>query len=299
MKVYSNSVAKIIAVNVVIFFIQSVLFTGETLGLFFSYFGLVPALVLQKGYVWQIFSYMFLHGGLAHILFNMYALFIFGVPIEQTWGTKRFLQYYFLTGIGAGLTIFIINAFIYSGAATVPTIGASGAIFGVLLAFGMVFPNTEIYLFFFIPLKAKYLVLLYGLFTMGALLSAGGGGAVSHAGHLGGLLFGFLYFLYYGKFGKPLRSRSFNAAKKYAVKEKEHQGKSNISLINILKKIKESGFDSLTDDEFQEFKYMDIMLENKTGTVCSEKDFDINDSYCETCALVENCTLREIKKYIK
>ena len=301
-RVYSNSVAKIITLNVIIFVAQSFFFTGGTLNRFIYYFGLVPDLVIGKKYAWQLFSYMFLHGGFGHIFFNMYALLIFGIPIEQAWGTKRFLVYYLFTGIGAGLTIFVFNGFVHTSMSMTPTIGASGAVFGILLAFGVLFPNTEIFLFFILPIKAKYLVILYGVLTLGALLSPETGGNISHAGHIGGLVFGILYFLCYGKFGKPLRTRAFKTKvlieteKSNAVKRAE-EGRQTETLAGILKKLKETGIDSLTDDDFQKYRYAEIMTGGKE--LCSEKDFDMDDGYCKKCEFIESCIIREMKKYIK
>jgi len=302
--IYSNSITKIIAVNIAIFAVQSFFFTGETLSKFFYYFGLVPALVTTKGYVWQFFSYMFLHGGFWHIFFNMYALLIFGIPIEQAWGTKRFLKYYLFTGIGAGFTIFVINGFMHNSSSMIPTIGASGAVFGILLAFGVMFPDTELLLFFIIPVKAKYLVILYGIFTLSALLSSETGGNISHAGHLGGLIFGILYFLYHGKFGKPLRKKAFKAKMSLETKKsdtiKKAEGEQRTEdLINILRKLKEKGVDSLTDDDFQKYRYASIMLAGNREELCSEKDFYMSDDYCKKCEFIESCIIREIEKYIK
>ena len=302
--IYSNSIAKLIALNVVIFAVQSLFFTGETLHKFIYYFGLVPVFVLEKGYIWQFFSYMFLHGGFWHIFFNMYALLIFGIPIEQAWGTKRFLKYYLFTGVGAGFTIFVINSFIHTSSLAVPTIGASGAVFGILLAFGVMFPNTELLLFFVIPVKAKYLVILYGVFTLSALLSPDTGGNISHAGHLGGLIFGIIYFLYHSKFGKPLRSKAFKAKMSFETKKdgyikKVEDERQTETLLSILKKLKEEGSDSLTDDDFQKYRYADIMLAGAADKLCSEKDFDMNEDYCKKCEFLESCVIREIKKYIK
>src|SRR6266699_1550964 len=122
---------------------------------------LVPAQVV-RGFVWQLVTYLFLHslGGPGHILFNMLALWMFGAPIEETWGTRRFLQYYFLCGVGAGLCVVVANLF--WGNPYQAVIGASGAIYGLLLAFGMLFPEQEILIAFLIPIKAKYMVMIFG-----------------------------------------------------------------------------------------------------------------------------------------
>lgn len=144
---------------------------------------------------WQLVSYGFLHGGLAHLFFNMFALYMFGLPVERVWGARRFLVYYFVCMIGAAviqLTVAAVSGDVY------PTIGASGAVFGLLLAFGMMFPNSTIVLLIPpIPMKAKYFVIGYGLLTLffGVTGTVGG---VAHFAHLGGMLFGFGLILYWG-----------------------------------------------------------------------------------------------------
>lgn len=149
---------------------------------------LAPYLVLQpfgNGFLpWQLVTYMFLHADISHIFFNLFALWIFGQALENLWGTRRFLLYYFLTGIGAGL----IHIFIEGASA----IGASGAVFGILLGFGMMFPNQYIILLFPpIPIKAKYFVGIYGAFELFSGLSRSDSG-VAHFAHLGGLVVGFI-----------------------------------------------------------------------------------------------------------
>ncbi len=266
------------------------------------YLGLIPAVVVEKLYIWQFVSYMFLHGNFMHLFLNMYALLIFGIPIEQTWGSRKFLFYYFFTGIGAGLTVFLINTFILTNSYAIPTIGASGAVFGMLLAFGMLFPEAEILLFFFIPIKAKYLVVLYGALELYSLFSSGGAGGVSHVGHLGGLLFGIFYFIYIRWHGIEFKTKKFRAKFQKAVTSKEtnffsDNTDSRDALISILNKIKTTGYDSLNDAEIQKIKYLQIMNESKDG-LCVEKDFDLGDAYCKKCETFESCFLREIKKYI-
>jgi len=155
---------------------------------------LAPFLVLQpfgNGFLpWQLVTYMFLHADLYHIFFNLFALWIFGQALEQLWGTKRFLMYYFLTGIGAG----IIQLFVSSGS----TIGASGAVFGILLGFGMMYPDRKIMLLFPpIPIKAKYFVGFYGALELFNGLTRVDSG-VAHFAHLGGLLVGFILIKFWG-----------------------------------------------------------------------------------------------------
>ena len=158
-------------------------------------FGLQPADVIGRLFVWQPFTYMFLHGGISHILFNMLALWMFGVELERMWGSRFFLKYYFVAGVGAALTTIILSFAPFAAFGSMynaVTIGASGAIYGVLLAFGMYFPNRPIYLYFLFPIPAKYFVIIMGAISF--LLSTGGpGGGVAHITHLGGLLAGYLY----------------------------------------------------------------------------------------------------------
>jgi membrane associated rhomboid family serine protease len=151
---------------------------------------LVPEIVIRHFGLWQLVTYLFLHGSITHILFNMLALYFFGTPLERDWGTRRFLRYYFLCGVGAALCDVFLNAL--WGHWLVRTIGASGAIYGLLLAFGVLYPNQTVFLYFLFPLRAKYMVMIVGAI---AFLSAAAdaGSNVSHIAHLGGMAFGFAY----------------------------------------------------------------------------------------------------------
>lgn len=141
--------------------------------------------------VWQVVSYMFLHGSLFHIAINMFVLWQFGNILERVWGSQRFLKYYFFTGIGAGIfTVFASVIWPTAG----PTIGASGAIMGVLLGFAMLFPNQQLMLLFPpIPIRAKYLVIVIAAISIFAQFSGALPG-IGHITHLGGLALGLLYF---------------------------------------------------------------------------------------------------------
>jgi membrane associated rhomboid family serine protease len=175
--------------NTVIFLLQS--FGGRALQGFLSLGTLVPMLVVFRFplFVYQLFTYMFLHGGISHLLFNMLALWMFGLPLEQTWGTRRFLKYYFLCGVGAGICDTVVNVLLHHNSST---IGASGAIYGLLLAFGVLFPDTTILMNFLFPIKAKYMVMIYGAVALYSSLGSGNSG-VSNLAHLGGMLFGLMY----------------------------------------------------------------------------------------------------------
>jgi membrane associated rhomboid family serine protease len=157
--------------------------------------GLRPADVFGALRLWQPLTYMFLHAGILHLLFNMLALWMFGVELERMWGSRFFTKYYFATGVGAAATTMLLSfvpgsfgAQLYNSL----TIGASGAIYGVLLAYGLYFPNRPIYMYAVFPVPAKYFVMIMGGISL--LSSMGGpGGGVAHTTHLGGLLVGYLY----------------------------------------------------------------------------------------------------------
>lgn len=169
----------------------------------------------------QLITYMFMHGGFEHIFFNMFALWMFGRTLEQVWGPKRFLLYYMLCGIGAGLVQELVQYIQYvtelshysgvnTGAEIIPmeeylnlmtTVGASGAIYGILLAFGMLFPNSQMYVFPIpFPIKAKYFVIGYAVLELLLGLGASGDG-IAHFAHLGGMIFGFVLIMYWRKKG--------------------------------------------------------------------------------------------------
>ena len=167
-------------------------FAGD---LIISLLGLSPADVMGGLQIWQPVTYMFLHGGFGHILFNMLALWMFGVELERMWGTRLFLKYYFVCGIGAAATCIVLSLVplaMFDHLWTATTIGASGAIYGILLAYGLYFPNRPIYIYFVFPVPAKYFVMIMGGIAL--LMSLGGpGGGVAHSAHLGGLVVGYFY----------------------------------------------------------------------------------------------------------
>jgi len=152
-------------------------------------FALYVAGAVQSLYVWQLFTYMFMHAGLLHLLFNMLTLWMFGTNLEQDWGTRRFLKYYFYCGLAAGVCVLAGNFLVHQP--FVPTVGASGAIFGVLVAFGVCYPNQTVLMNFLFPIKAKYLVMIYAGIEL--LLTFGPNTGVSTVAHLGGMAFGYLY----------------------------------------------------------------------------------------------------------
>jgi hypothetical protein len=166
----------------------------------------------------------------------------------------------------------------------------------------MLFPDAQILLFFVLPIKAKYLVILYGGFELYSQMSSMGESNISHIGHLGGLLFGIIYFLITRRRGVKFKSKKFSAV---ISKEKEKREMNLPSsktdnrpfLLHTLDKVKSGGADMLSDAEYQQLKYLSIMLQDITDK-CVEEDFNITDPYCEKCEHVEACIIREIKKYI-
>ena len=159
------------------------------------YLGLVPGLVWYHYYLWQLVTYIFLHGDFSHILFNLLALYMFGGELENYWGSKKFVFFFFFCGIGAGISTVVCTILFTPQYQIIPVIGASGAIYGILLAFGWLFPNRQIYIYFLFPIPAKYFVIIFGLLEF-IYFSRGGGGGISHITHLGGLLFGLFYMAY-------------------------------------------------------------------------------------------------------
>jgi membrane associated rhomboid family serine protease len=151
---------------------------------------------------WQLLTHMFMHGNLTHILFNMFGVWMFGSRLEQVWGPKRYINFYLLTGLGAALLHLLVLTFeINAGLASpdMPTVGASGALFGILVGFAMYWPNTELFIMFIpIPIKAKWLVIGYAAFELFMGLSGFQSG-IAHFAHLGGALVGFILVKYWNR----------------------------------------------------------------------------------------------------
>jgi membrane associated rhomboid family serine protease len=156
--------------------------------------GLRPADLIGQLHLWQLVTYMFVHGGPGHILFNMLTLWMVGTEFERSWGTKYFTQYYFVCGIGAGLTQVLLGLVPFPFADSLyyaTTVGASGAVYGLLLAYAVYFPHRPMLLFMIFPVPAKYFVMILG--GLALLFSFQGGSGVAHTAHLGGIAAGYLY----------------------------------------------------------------------------------------------------------
>jgi membrane associated rhomboid family serine protease len=184
----SFALKALIAANVVMFLVTS--FAQDVV----RYLGLVPTLVLHQFWVWQLATYMFLHGGIFHIVFNMLALWMFGAELERIWGSRYFLKFYFVTGIGAGFLTVLFSTLPFGFAQQIQhsiVIGASGSIYGLLLAYALYFPDRPIYMYFVFPIPAKIFVAIMGAIAFFSSLSEAGG--VANATHLGGLLVAYLF----------------------------------------------------------------------------------------------------------
>ncbi|MGD1048358.1 MAG: rhomboid family intramembrane serine protease [Candidatus Krumholzibacteriaceae bacterium] len=175
-----NVVNQIIAANVIIYVIQVILARSS----FIELFGLTPHVVLSKGYVWQLVTYMFLHGSPWHLILNMFIIWMFGTPLEGVWGSNRFLNYYVVCGLGGALL-----SFLFSFNTTV--IGASAAGYGILLAYAILFPYSEIYVWGLFPVRARTLVIFMVVIEFVSGITGGDG--VAHFAHLGGMGTGFIY----------------------------------------------------------------------------------------------------------
>lgn len=228
---------------------------------------------------YQFVTYMFMHGSFTHLFFNMFALWMFGNAIENTWGSKRFLIYYMVCGIGAGLVQELVQYIQYADAFVgydrvrisanqvvavadylnmLTTVGASGAVYGILLAFGMTWPNSRIYIYFAIPIKAKWFVIIYGLLEL--FSGFRGVDNVAHFAHLGGMIFGLILILYwrrdefkwtskfrikrnkdfdYQSYSRPKSDEQFN----------QERADDQKKIDEILDKISKNGYESLTKEE--------------------------------------------------
>jgi membrane associated rhomboid family serine protease len=175
-----------VAVFLIGFFAQLVQLDGPM-----RFLALIPVSVVKDFFIWQLATYMFLHAGFGHIIWNMLALWMFGADLEKTWGTRRFVQFYFFCGIGAGLCVILLNYLLPWGNPQVATIGSSGAIFGILMACALLYPDRPILFGFLIPMQMKWFVLIVGVIAFLSSFQVNTG--VSAFAHLGGLLFGYFF----------------------------------------------------------------------------------------------------------
>ena len=241
-RLFTNAIKVLISINFVIFILQTL---SRSESLFFPLFGLVPKLVWSEKMIWQPVTYLFFHGGIWHVLINMFVLWMFGSELERLWGKNHFLKFYFITGVGSGLATMLVNV-----QSITPVVGASGAVYGVLLAYGLTYPNRTVYLYGIIPIKSLWFVLGIGFIAF--MSSFDNMSQVSHVTHLSGMLIG--YFM----IKKPIKLKGlwFQLRKKtleYQIQREEKELSKNLfverDINQILDKINQEGFDSLTDEE--------------------------------------------------
>lgn len=251
---FTGAIKVLIIINLVMYFLQ-VVFTRIDL---VPIFGLSTRTVIPM--IWQPITYMFMHGGFWHVAINMFVLWMFGGELESIWGRDNFLKYYFITGVGAGLIWLIFNI----GGSGAILIGASGAVYGILMAYGLMFPNRTVYLYFLFPIKVKWFVLFIG--AVAFFSSMGTGSNISHLTHLSGMFIGYLYL----RFSDHWRNISFNFRKKYTElrttqkrKSKEQETKLQQEVDMILDKANICGWESLTDDEQAKLQNSSWKLSNK------------------------------------
>jgi len=206
------AVQTIVIANIVVFIAMMVART-----LIIDVFGLTPAAVVTQGFVWQLATYLFLHADIFHILFNMLSVWMFGVDLERRWGTPAFIRYYAVTGVGAGVCTVLASLLPGSGSYLIPTIGASGAVYGLLMAWAIVFPHRTILFLGVFPLSARVFVLIMGAISFSQALNQGGGSVVSHVAHLGGLAAGYWYLKTPVKRPPPARPKPPNPANLHRV----------------------------------------------------------------------------------
>ena len=230
-----DGVKFILLANIIIF-----IFT-ELFGLkylFFGLFGLVPNLILTSYQIWQPLTYIFLHSGFFHILINMLVLWMFGRELEYRWGKNKFLLYYFITGIGSGLVTILFNPF-----SLIPVVGASGAIYGILTAYTLIYPSRKVFIYGIFPVQIKYMMLFLGLTAFFASITQVNS-SISHLTHLSGMLIGFLYLKWHrikNLFPKVIIHDNNSKSSRY------NNSKDKIDL--ILEKLKIDGWEGLSDLE--------------------------------------------------
>lgn len=231
----TTMIGRLILINAAVFLIQNVFPAFNPL------FALVPRYVVERFYVWQLVTYMFMHGSFTHLLWNMFMLWIFGSTVESVWGGRNFLRFYILCGIGGAIfaMIFSFNGIV---------VGASGAIFGLYIAYAVMFPESYIYLWFMIPVKAKYLIA--GLVIFQLVAGFAGPSGISYAAHLGGAAAAALFFR--RELMQRLRfkmgpQRRWKAAMKDRRKREQEQENDNID--SILDKISAKGYENLSTTE--------------------------------------------------
>ena len=241
-QLFTDAIKLLVSVNFTIFFLQTI--SGKE-HLLFDLFGLVPQAIWSDFMIWQPFTYLFFHGNTWHILINMFVLWMFGSELENAWGRENFIKYYFITGIGAGIVTCLFNL-----QSNIPVVGASGAVYGILLAYGLSFPNRTVYLYGLIPIKSIWFVIAIGILAFFSSFQQIT--QISHLTHISGMAIGYVFL----KRRWRLNDIWFKIRKKtleYRIQiEDVKQSKKKVlekDIDHILDKIQKVGFKGLSDQE--------------------------------------------------
>lgn len=253
---FPPAISQLVLINAIIFLVQMLLpeaslyrIMGSPVPNIPNGMGLVPYQVIH-GWVWQLATYMFLHGGVMHILLNMFYLVMFGSDLERWWGSREFVKYYFICGIGAGL-IQVLTTYLFHWNPLVPVIGASGAVFGVLIAYAMAFPNRQILLWFVIPISARVLITIFAFIELAMTVEYRGGDGVARFAHLGGMLVGYLYLKQESIGWWVKRSLGGNRRPSRPRFRRDREADMQSTIDEILEKISREGMGSLSEEEKQ------------------------------------------------
>ncbi|MBI5881687.1 MAG: rhomboid family intramembrane serine protease [Elusimicrobia bacterium] len=241
-------------INAAVFVLRAVVNGGLAPGAFDGLFGLVPQRFLMERWLWQAVTYLFIHSGFFHLLFNIFCLWMFGMPVESQWGTREFLKFYFLCGLGAAAASVALQPYSLS-----PVVGASGALFGLMAAFAMLYPDAVVYLYFFLPVTARQMAIICGVIELFSAATESGSGIARFA-HLGGLVTGYLYIRWWWvlkiraqawiKDAAPRMPASPRVRSKAGEGRKAEQLPASMDDVDrILDKIIAEGIDSLSEDE--------------------------------------------------
>ena len=242
-RLFTDAIKLLVSINFLVFLLQEL--SGQE-RILFQLFGIVPRNTWSQLMIWQPFTYLFFHGGIWHVLINMFVLWMFGSELETVWGKKDFLKYYFFTGIGSG-----IITLLFSFNSLIPVVGASGAVYGILLAYGIIFPNRYVYLYFLIPVKVKYFVIVIGMIAFFSSIGSVSSG-VSHLTHLSGMLLGLGYMKF--NFRLDMLKRIFvkqkDELRHRIIKNKRRRDEDlRLEVDQLLDRINEVGYNGLSDKQ--------------------------------------------------
>lgn len=251
----SSAVKWLLIINCGVYIIQLLANRSLLEIIIIKYLALIPLQIKTNFYLWQFVTYMFLHGSITHILFNMLALWLLGTHVERHIGKNKFLMLYFLCGTGAGIISFLANT-----SCAYPTLGASAGVLGVLTAFAFFWPNQYILLYFIIPIKVKWLVIGYAIISYFMIPKSSTQG-IAHLAHLSGIVISYLFLLFTSKkfedgmilIRQPFKIKSFFRNLWHKIKPSKSRNKEP-DILRILKKVDRMGINSLTPEELDILK---------------------------------------------